>query len=417
MHVPSPHPANNSSSQSIAKLQRELENTVRDLDTTKASVMEKDRIIKQRDALLESHGLETRKVAEMLDKERQAHRNTKHQFETFQKTHQHVTRTVTSQDSRIIELENAKILDKKRITQLELDFKEQLTERNNLLLQLWTRLSSLCGTDWAHGNSLINGRALPSLEAVSTMLPGFSKNLMAAIKTIETMMGGFQARIKGVEKDLWREYQTLESHLDIRTKKLDRLEAIIRNGVATGTLGIGDTHAKLARIEEEYRRLKIENHTLRTAAEVRARAAYSTTGSDPNLGSASDENVAGSPSPSIPTGPRDRSRGSRIPKSGSRSGGNGGRPGTMSRATSSHSNNLAAEDLGLLDPEEAQQQHGPTMENKWMIRLRELEYKLKAEREARVLDRGEAMKRINASENENQSLRDNLEREKRRQGR
>lgn len=89
----------------------------------------------------------------------------------------------------------------------------------------------------------------------------------------------------------------------------------------------------------------------------------------------------------------------------------------MSRATSSHSNNLAAEDLGLLDPEEAQQQHGPTMENKWMIRLRELEYKLKAEREARVLDRGEAMKRINASENENQSLRDNLEREKRRQGR
>lgn len=381
--------------------------------------MEKDRIIKQRDSLLESHGLETRKLAEMLDKERQAHRNTKHQFDTFQKTHHHVTRTVTSQDTRIIELENAKAQDKKRIGQLEADFKEQLTERNNLLLLLWTRLSSLCGTDWAHGNSLINGRALPSLEAVTTMLPGFTKNLMAAVKTIESMMGGFQGRIKGVEKDLWREYQTLESHLELRTKKLDRLESIVRNGVASGALGLGDSHAKMARMEEEYRRLKIENHTLRTAAEVRTRAAYSATG-DPNA-AVGDEIVAGgSPSPSIPTGPRDRGRSSRIPKSGSR-GGQPARPGTtMSRATSSHSSgvNLAAEELGLrADSDDGLQQQSSNMENKWMFRLRDLEYKLKAEREARVLDRGEAMKRINASENENQSLRDNLDREKRRQGR
>ncbi len=195
--------------------------------------MEKDRIIKQRDALLESHGLESRKLAEMLDKERQAHRNTKNQFETFQKTHQHVTRTVNSQDARIVELETIKAQDKKRLSHLETSFKDQLTERNNLLLVLWTRLSALCGTDWAHDNSLINGQALPSLEAVSTMLPGFSKNLLAAVKTIEAIIGGFQGKVKSVEKDLWREYQTLESHLDMRTKKLERLESIVRNGVAT----------------------------------------------------------------------------------------------------------------------------------------------------------------------------------------
>ena len=57
------------------------------------------------------------------------------------------------------------------------------------------------------------------------------------------------------------------------------------------------------------------------------------------------------------------------------------------------------------------------MDNKWMLRLRDLEYKLKAEREGRILDRGEAMKRINASESENLTLREGLEREKRRQGR
>lgn len=347
--------------QSIAKLQRDLENTVRDLDATKASLADKDRIIKQRDALLESHALESRKMAEMLDRERQAHRNVKHQFETFQKTHQHVTRTVNSQDARIMELEAAKAQDKRRLSQLETSFKEQLTERNNLLLTLWSRLSALCGSDWAHDNSLINGRALPSLEAVSTMLPGFSKNLLAAVKTIETMVGNFQSKIKSVEKDLWREYQTLENHLDARTKKLDRLEAIVRNGIATGTWSSrthAESQARLARLEEAYRQLKVENHTLRAAADARAAARAATaTEVDPSLG--------GSPSPSVPTGPK------------------------------------AASGSG---------------DNKWMLRLRDLENKLKAEREARILDRGEALRRINATEQENVALKENLEKEKRRQG-
>ena len=402
----------NKMDQSIAKLQRDLENTVRDLDTTKASLMEKDRIIKQRDALLESHGLESRKLAEMLDKERQAHRNTKNQFETFQKTHQHVTRTVNSQDARIVDLESTKVQDKRRIAQLESTFKDQLTDRNNLLLLLWGRLSSICGSDWAHDNSLINGRALPSLEAVSTMLPGFSKNLMAAVKTIETIISGFQAKIKGVEKDLWREYQTLESHLEMRTKKLERLEAVVRNGVATGAISnFGpDVQNRMSKLEEAYRQLKVENHTLRTAAEVRARASYT------NMVDANGVAIVagGSPSPSVPTGPRDRAQNmSRIPKTSSRGSSTLSRTSTMSR-TSSAQANLMPDDLQPADPEEAQGQQGAVIDTKWMLRLRDMEYKLKAEREARVLDRNEAMKRINASETESLQLRETLEREKRR---
>ncbi|KAK4182461.1 hypothetical protein QBC35DRAFT_169524 [Podospora australis] len=453
---------------SIAKLQRDLENTVRDLETTKSSLVDKDRIIKQRDALLESHSHETRKLAEMLDKERQAHRNVKNQFEAFQKTHTHVTRTVSSQDSRIMELEASKAQDKKRISQLETTFKEQLTERNNLLLLLWTRLSALCGTDWSHDNSLINGRALPSLESIATMLPGFSKNLLAAVKTIETMVGSFQTKIKTVEKDLWREYQTLEGHLDQRIKKLERLEGIVRNGIATGQLGgpNANLHEKLARLEEGYRQLKVENHTLRTAQEVRARAGYAAAG-DPN--GHREHSPVGSPSPSVPTGPKAKSR---VPKTGTPRGSSLGRSSTSasvpSRTSSQYhsyhsSRNMVADEFGMLvqdgsangtnahsdggsppqkqqgsqtqSTQTASQQQGTstmgsntasmsgstaagssTMDNKWMLRLRDLEYKLKAEREGRILDRGEAMKRINASESENNVLKEQLEKEKRRQG-
>lgn len=417
---------------SIAKLQQELDHTTRELDATKAALAEKERIVKQRDALLESHSLESRKLAEQLEKERQAHRNTKHAHETFQKTHQHVTRTVTSQDSRIAELETAKARDGRRIAQLEASLKEQLTERNNLLLQLWTRLSSLCGTDWAHDNSLINGRALPSLETVTTMLPGFSKNLLAAVRTIERMMAAFQAKIKDVETNLWREYQTLEAHLDERSRRLARLETAVRNGVATGALGAGEAAARMARLEEAYRQLKVENHTLRAAAEARARSAgaYAVTGQgEANGGGETDAAggavVSGSPSPSVPTGPRDKARtgSSRIPNpsrtSSSRSGVGLGvslsasRPAT-SRAASSHgTGGLSPEDMALAEPvEEGQAQQNPGADNKWMLRLRDLEHKMKAEREGRVMDRGDAARRLRAYEEENARLREALEREK-----
>lgn len=481
----------------------DLEKAVRDLDTTKASLAEKDRIIKQRDALLESHALESRKVGEMLDKERQAHRNTKNQFETFQKTHHHVTRTLSQSDARIAELENGKAQDKKRIAQLEATYKEQLTERNTLLLNLWTRLSSLCGSDWAHDNSLINGRALPSLESVATMFPGFSKNLLAAVKTLETMVSSFQTKVKSVERDLWREYQALESHLEMRAKKLDRLEHIVRNSIAAGTTGNGvltaaEAQGRLARLEEAYRQLKVENHTLRTAAEVRARAAYAAAQS--SRGGVSDRHQQ-SPSP-LP-GQRDRERmpsdRMSIHSLDPRKGTGSSRPSSIAvpqRSTSSSRRSMINDmdghntDDGLLSAvnsqpplsraqsNQSQQSHqqyqqqmhpqvqsqasytgpggggggmqiqqegqqpgqaastnnGPaaylsqqqqggsgavaggttSADNKWMLRLRDLEYKLKAEREGRILDRNEALKRINTSESENLALRENLEREKRR---
>lgn len=401
---------------SIAKLQRELENTVRELDTTKAAMLEKDRIIKQRDALLESHGLESRKLADMLEKERQAHRNTKNSFETFQRTHQHVSRTVTSQDSRILELESGRASDRKKLAQLETSLKEQLTERNNLLLVLWTKLSALCGSDWAHGNSLINGRALPSLEAVATMLPGFSKNLLAAVKTIESMLSGFQGRIKAVEKDLWKEYQSLEGSLDVRIKKLDRLESIVRNGVAAGDFS---TTAKISQLEAAYRALKIENATLMRANDAKTRAVggYFDWPEEPR-GRAEEY---GSPSPNIPTGPirkKDKDGGSRermssIPRSKTThleattsASATRSRTSTMRRSTSSHSQRQT------LEPERAATSNGEG-DNKWMFRLRELEHKLKQEREARNMDRAAARQRIAEGERQKDELVQELVRAKR----
>ncbi|KAI1437355.1 hypothetical protein GGR50DRAFT_98127 [Xylaria sp. CBS 124048] len=401
--------------QSIATLQRELETTVRELDTTRSSLLEKERMIKQRDSLLETHALESRKLGDLLDKERQAHRITKNQFETFERTHQHVSRTVTSQDSRIVELETTRATDKRRIAQLEATFKEQLVERNNLLLMLWTRLSMLCGSDWAHDNSLINGRALPSLESISTMLPGFSKNLLAAIKMIETLLGNFQSRIKSVERDLWKDYHALENTLDSNNKKIERLEALVRSGVASGG---PDALARLTQLESAYRALKIENATLQRARDARTRGTgygERTSSKLTSHGSSEDLMDLGSPSPSVPTGPGPGPYGreSRLPRSVTT---HLEPTSSKSRASSAsrNSSNTGAVDLGRGSSPHGDS--GPSRsgdQQQWLLRLRELESKLKEEREARMMDRAAARQRIQDSERQNSELAAELIRAKR----
>ncbi|RGP65887.1 anucleate primary sterigmata b [Fusarium longipes] len=382
---------------SIAKLQRELENTIRDLDASKAALVEKDRIIKQRDSLLESHALESRKLAELLDKERTAHRNTKSQYDTFQKSHQHLTRTASSQDLRIAELETNKSQDRRRIAVLEQTARDQLQERNELLLKLWHKLSNLCGREWVNGNSLIDRQVLPSVEVIANRLPSFTKNLLAAVKAIENMVASFETRIKSVERDLHREYQTLESNLEVRTKKLDRLETMVRNSISSGSLS---HDARYNRLEEAYRQLKVENTTLRTAQDVRARAAYSSRDS-------SDALVPHSPSPSVPRGPGEQTR-DRSSRSKSRSS-------TMTRAhTTTALPGSSAGGLGLRDMtalnEENNGGSGANNDNRWLFRLRDMEYKLKMEREGRNQDRHAARQRLGGLEMENRDLKERMKR-------
>lgn len=338
----------------------------------------------------------------MLDKERQAHRNTKHQFETFQKTQQHTTRTLSQQESRVLELETARQQERRKFLALENTLKDQLTERNHLLLTLWNRLSALCGTDWVYNNKLINGRALPTVETISTMLPGFSKNLISAVKTIEGLMGDFKSRIRSVERDLWKEYQTLESNLELRTKRLDRLEIMARSGIP----GAGDDGKKeLEKLREANKGLRVEISTLRAANDVRA-AAY---GNDPS-----------SPSPSIPTGPRHRgvektTRTATMTRHHSASAvetferasasRGGGASNSSNSNLNSHAHSVVGGGSSLADDE-----YKPDL--RWQIRLQELEYKLKAEREARRMDRGSARQRLEEKDRENKELVAELERER-----
>ncbi|KAF2459277.1 hypothetical protein BDY21DRAFT_408530 [Lineolata rhizophorae] len=382
----------------VHKLQQDLDNTLQELDNTKTALAEKERVLRNRDALLESTGLESRRLSDMLDKERQARKQDRIQFEQASRVHQSTSRTINQHETRIMELEAARGNDKRKMAHLEQQYRDQLMDRNNLLFALWNRLSTLCGAEWAKNHSLINGE-LPSLDVIQRNLAGFNRNIISAVKTVESIVGGFRTRIRSIEKDLWREFQTLEHALDVRAKRMDQLEKAVLANQGGGRRGASRSADRSGGGTDgaEVQRLRNENRVLRAQVDA---------------GSGGGGGRGSSRGP--PAGGRDANRASMAntllrhhTTSAIEGGGGSSHHATTTAAAGGAQAGAAPHDA--YDEFNAPLQ--PT-EQRWIHRLKELERRLKAEREARLNDRSGARRRLEEHALENDELRRLLERER-----
>ena len=320
---------------------------------------------------------------------------------------------MSQKDSRISELESGRASDKKKLAALETQQKEQLHDRNALLLSLWTKLAALCGSDWQHQNSLVAGH-YPTVDVVANKLPQFQQHLLHAVRTVEGTVGGFRARVRAVEHDLAKDYQQLEHHLDLRLKRLDRLESAVQVSRVAGAV-----HAapEIARLRGENRLLTTELAQLRRQEQVRAARHHAVS-------------IEGPPQPpATPRGDRPATPPAALPGSGP-AGGPGGKARQAALLARHHSTTAVEvlqkqqqqDDPGRLGSSgtgsgaaSIQSQPIEPSQQRWIHRLRELERRLKAEREARLLDRTGARQRLEESNTQNEELRLALEREKERQ--
>ncbi|KAJ5692107.1 Anucleate primary sterigmata protein B [Penicillium macrosclerotiorum] len=396
----------------IMKLQKELESTALELESVRQQLDEKETLLRNRDALLESHGLESRKLSELLERERQARRADKQSFEQSLKSHQQASRTITQTNSRITDLENARSQDRKRFTSLEQQFRDQLSERNALFLAIWKRLSTICGPDWAHSNSLINGN-LPSQEVIGNILfwPGFSRNLLLAIKTVESVISGFRIRIKSVEHDFSKQYQNLENSFNQRVRRLERVEEAVKN--LRSARGYSSSSSEVSKLRGENRLLKAEINLLQSnsrthgSASAAAAAVMASGSPSPSLGSPVDvERSLTRHNSTSGTGEKQRSERGLTRSS----------TGLPQPSNSSSSSTLTNNAGAMMHRTRSNASGWEGGDEKWIHRLHELEKRLKAEREGRLLDRSGARKRLEERDAENQRLRDQLLRERTRRG-
>ena len=408
----------------IEKLQRDLETTAHQLDRTKMEAADKDRLLRHRDGLLENTSLESRRLSDLLDKERNARKHDLEQFERSSRGQATHMRTVAQYESRVLELETAYSQDKRKMAALEQQYRDQLVERNNLLLALWNRLSTLCGADWAQAHSLVNGE-VPSTEVISKALPAFNKNIISAVKTVEGLIGTFKMRIRGIEKDLWKDYQTLEHNLDMRIRRMDMLEHAVKDAqtriaeeaAQRPPISRASTSSKNVKSTQEIAKLQSEMKLLK--AELKFHRQHPSPMAQQMLNQQNQLN------PDLARRQSSAGSGSLKPPSPARAIVNQLlRHHSTSAVEQLHSpvGNSIAEGVPYDDRNPRQQPiviATPPIqpsEQRWIHRLKELERRLKAEREARLLDRRGARQRLEEGRLENEELRQMLEREKVRSG-
>ncbi|RMY41375.1 hypothetical protein D0866_00627 [Hortaea werneckii] len=436
-----PHGTKQSLLAEIQRLQREAESTANSLDRAKMDLADKDRLLRHRDGLLESTSLESRRLSDLLDKERSSRRHDLEQFERASRGQASQMREIAQHQSRVLELETAYSQDKRKMAALEQQYRDQLSERNNLLLALWNRLSTLCGTEWAQTNSMIDGKVPSHPDVIQRNIPGFNKIIISAVQRIESVIGNFKVRVREVEKVVWKDYQTLHQNLDFRIQRMEGLEravrdtqraiqeqeAIVKMQEARDRPTPGRSgSSKSVKASEEVARLKQRNKVLE--AELKFHKQH------PSALAQQMINNQNAPT----TGEHIRRVSSGGGASAASVGKSQGSPAQklMSSLLRGHSSS-AVEQMpphqrgGSVDEgrdlhpgygDGARQSSGPIQlqtptpaqpsEQRWVHRLKELERRLKAEREARLLDRKGARQRLEEGRLENEELKQMLEREK-----
>lgn len=443
-------------SQDVIKLTRDLEHTVTSLNTAQQDLAEKERTLKGRDQLLESTALETRKLSDLLDKERAARQKDRASFDQMQRSQQSLTRTLQQNDTRAQEFENLRKQDLRKYAHAEQQLRDMIAERNNFLLGMWNRLSTLCGAEFMQKNSLVDGQ-LPSPDVIAKNLRGFAANVDLALRTIEAVINGFRSRIREVEKSLWKEFQTLEHAIDVRTKRIDHLEKMVSaqqkqldsqqalplpspsqppaiNPRSASRSSTRSHSSEITKLKNENKLLKAELKFQRTTSPTRSYHGHRSSVESANL--------------QIPQLSPDRVRdGSGVPTRGS------SHRASITSTLLRHHSTSAVEALqsqqrqqqqldqqrlalaGANEPIPETDDNSPVRhasqpmpnaiqplgreplqprEQRWIHKLKELERRLKAEREARLLDRSGARKRLEEERGENEELRRMLERERER---
>ena len=380
---------------SVGRLRRDLESSRAELEQSKSFLEEKQQRLQDHIMLLESSEAERHRLNLLAEKERQARAQDRLDFQRISQS--------PTRNSRMTELEQAHAHDKQRLDELEREYSEALDERNQLCYDLWTQLSMLCGPEWLRNLSATTKQELPSLESIASNASSIKVPISLALDTITQTLSTFRTRIRSTEKDMYKDLEALSYDLDARTKRIDDLERNVSSRSMRSTDGSAEAATDIAR-------LKDENHLLRRELKILKKSAFSLPGLPSpqlELDNAAQEaalieherqriNSGVSRAVSNPTDHR-----SRQPQSSLSGDGNSAlqrHPSTDMHAT-----------IGATGSEHCDSTTGPKVngnhahlapsEQRWLLRLKELERKLIAEREGRLLDRDSARKRLEERDN------------------
>lgn len=226
----------------VDRLQRDLERLETDLARARRDLEERDNKGRNRDDVLDKLHAENRDLAAQLAAQTQARLNLSEKLDDTQSGLKVAEAETISLRARVQELEQKLSKDQRSLMSAEAQYRDQLTERNTLLLTIYQYMDKILGVDKTpvSPHSLPPPSITPSDVFLNQKKHGqaetkpftnfsvFHDNLITRLKALSQIQLDFDKRCKEAESRYTERLTEMRKQIESRWKQLDKFETSVK---------------------------------------------------------------------------------------------------------------------------------------------------------------------------------------------
>ncbi|KLO19711.1 hypothetical protein SCHPADRAFT_864804 [Schizopora paradoxa] len=203
----------------VDRLRRDVERLESELTRARMELANREAKTREREDELDKLHSENRDLAAQLSSQTQARLNATEKLDGVQATLRAMETENASQKQRVGELEARLSKDQRSLMNTENQYRDQLTERNTLLLTIYQYMDKILGVD-----KTPKGETKPF-----TNFSVFHDNLISRLKSLSQIQLDFDKKCKVLETKYTDKMSDLRKQLDARWKQLDKFDTIVKN--------------------------------------------------------------------------------------------------------------------------------------------------------------------------------------------
>ncbi|KAG2005756.1 hypothetical protein CC2G_002136 [Coprinopsis cinerea AmutBmut pab1-1] len=206
----------------LDRYKRDLERTEDELTRLRSELAAKEASYRDRESNLDKLHAENRDLASQLAAQTQARLNMGEKLDAVQKEMKDKEAELGNLRSRVTELEARLSKDQRSLLQAESMYRDQLTERNTLLLTIYQYLDKILGVD----KTPKKGSSAETKPFTNFSV--FHDNLITRLKQVSQIQLEFDKKVKIVEGRFTDRLADMKKQLDNRWRQLDKFEASLK---------------------------------------------------------------------------------------------------------------------------------------------------------------------------------------------
>ncbi|KAK0200971.1 hypothetical protein DFS33DRAFT_1507788 [Desarmillaria ectypa] len=206
----------------VDRLKRDLERIEDELTRARKELNDRESKGRDRDSDLDKLHGENRELSTQLAAQTQARLNLSEKLDMVQSNLRASEAEVTTFKARVTELEARLGKDQRSLLNAESQYRDQLTERNTLLLTIYQYMDKILGVDKTPKKG---GHAETK---PFTNFSVFHDNLITRLKALSQIQLDFDKRCKEVEGRYMERLTDMRKQLDARWKQIDKFETSVK---------------------------------------------------------------------------------------------------------------------------------------------------------------------------------------------